>query len=952
MPPTTPTPQDVLDRILASASDQVAAQQLSSSKQPELALLYASLSRLQRLLENTPADTNTVQRVKAQVDAVAEIQAGTKPFTDLGGSLANLYLLRQDVGVMAQAWLQAQQVTPRDSVQLDTVLLDTIARTRQLLSARPDVTAIMDDLTAVKTLRGGPADAVAYHDFHVLQLALKSVWLHAFDESLKSAVTQLYEQVVEKDLNTATAMPALDALNDIAALKDFLRGLQITSSTTSEPVPPQVLQAFPASNTIWGVLSSGQRFYVYLAALFVLNPDQPEDQKTPYRNQVAEIFKNPDGPGDRLSKAIFEIGRALNEPYAFDVFAPGTYNFGLLITYRQRWEPQEYQAGDLAATIPLAPGETRKFTKKRVIKESIAKKTIEKSSSLRSLQSSDTSRAESEIMTRTSTATNFKMTTNGSFNIGIGSFSTTSEFGGNNELFSSTNKKAFHEATIKAAEEYRLERSMEVDTSSSVETEETSSGEISNPNKEITVTYLFYELQRRFKISELLYRVRPVILIAQDVPAPHEIDEAWLIQYQWVLARVLLDESFRNALGYLTSGFAGDEVSVDVIRASWEKQRDLVAKLEALTQDQLATRAALRELIIQQTIKKDQLDNIVAGSFALGDALLKSLSEGDFRFQNMNNSSWSADDIEANRKAAETRLSYVEQALADAQDKLKQATTAFQVATKDYTAAMQNMYTRHIAIDQLRVHVKQNIIYYMQAIWAHEVPDQRYFRLYKQQVVCPATVNCGTTAVLSRRPIRGKTAVDFAKVCPPAGPVGVGGPMHDLSEVADIDNPLGYKGNYIVFPLIDDCPLTQYMLSEFMDEYLGVRDPDAVANFDAETFREEWDAAANDAARRTELRKELEDYLEATRRNTDEVIVPTGQLFIEALPGAHSLIEDFMLMHRVEDVLKVKGEVRHAELENLRLASRLVEGQAKPELLEDPDIERKIVVAGGVTVNP
>src|SRR5204863_3514723 len=175
----------------------------------------------------------------------------------------------------------------------------------------------------------------------------------------------------------------------------------------------------------------------------------------------------------------------------------------------------------------------------------------------------------------------------------IGSFDVTNEMGANNELVSSSNRKAFHEATLKAAEEYRLERTMEVDTTTSVETEETTSGEISNPNNEITVTYLFYELQRRFKVSEFLYRVRPVIMVAQDVPEPHEIDEAWLVQYQWILARVLLDESFRSALQYLTSGFAGDEVSQAVIRANWEKQRDLVAKLEGLTERQLAIRDAL-----------------------------------------------------------------------------------------------------------------------------------------------------------------------------------------------------------------------------------------------------------------------------------------------------------------------------------------------------------------------
>jgi hypothetical protein len=177
-----------------------------------------------------------------------------------------------------------------------------------------------------------------------------------------------------------------------------------------------------------------------------------------------------------------------------------------------------------------------------------------------------------------------------------------------------------------------------------------------------------------------------------------------------------------------------------------------------------------------------------------------------------------------------------------------------------------------------------------------------------------------------------------------------------LIDVADLDNALGYKGNYIVFPMKGECYLTQYMLSEFVSDYLGVLDPDGSDNFDAESFDVEWQRAAaiQDLAarksRQSELRAELIDYITAVRRSTDEIIVPTGQLFIEALPGSHPLLEDFKLLHRVEDVRKVKAEVRHAELENLRLASRLVGGQEKSELLEDPDIEKKIVLGNGASV--
>ena len=69
------------------------------------------------------------------------------------------------------------------------------------------------------------------------------------------------------------------------------------------------------------------------------------------------------------------------------------------------------------------------------------------------------------------------------------------------------------------------------------------------------------------------------------------------------------------------------------------------------------------------------------------------------------------------------------------------------------------------------------------------------------------------------------------------------------------------------------------------------------------------------------------------------MVVPTTSLYMEALVGTHPLLEDFKLIHRALDVKKVQAEVRHAELENIRLAARALKGKD-----EDPDIEKKIVI--------
>ncbi len=659
----------------------------------------------------------------------------------------------------------------------------------------------------------------------------------------------------------------------------------------------------------------------------------------------------------RIRRLLKDIQDRLHEPYAFDIFVPDSYNFGIMLTYRQKWEPLSYQAGNLVATIPLAPGETRKFTKKEVVKKTRAEKEISKAMSSRSEELSETRRAEAAIMRKASTATNFKATAEGSFSIGIASISGSTEFALNQAEESANNKKDFRESTLKAAEEYKQERELQVESTSTEEIEATTSGEISNPNNELTVTYLFYELQRRYRISEHIHRVRPVILVAQDVPAPHEIDEDWLLAHEWILRRVILDDTLLPALDYVSDTFTGDEISIEIKRANWEKQHALVDKLEANVSWQLAMRDALREALITTALGKDLS---AARESTTGEDVGALLTGGPATLLFGSRDERNTERLEAQRKAAETRLKYAEEALADAQAKLKSASDAFAQASREYSDGLQRQMNQRTAIDQLRIHVKQNIFYYMQAIWDHEPPDQRFLRLYELKVKCPMlTEDCVAEAVdpvgsrhtfdpdfdplrdvpgIPDRPRPRRPGI-FKLRCTPA----ISDEEVDLVQIADLDSPLGYKGNYIIFPLKERCYLTDYMLQEFVDDYFGVRDPDEFGNYTIEELNDYIRCVWHHHGVTNEHREVLRDVfirrLSEPRRSSDEIIVPTGQLFMEALPGRHPLLEDFKLRHRMEDVHKVQSEVRHAELENLRLAARLVAGER-----EDPEIEKRIMV--------
>jgi hypothetical protein len=501
------------------------------------------------------------------------------------------------------------------------------------------------------------------------------------------------------------------------------------------------------------------------------------------------------------------------------------------------------------------------------------------------------------------------------------------------------------ESVLKSAQEYRQQHRVEVDSSESVESESTTFNEIQNPNDELAVTYLFYELQRTYQISERIYELTPVILVANDVPAPHDIDDAWLIQHDWILRRAILDDSFRPALDYLTKSFVGAEINIRVLENNAIGQKNLVDQINqqiqvnmgVLAENERAVQAAVQGLASSE--QQQGLFNTVKRIFdPIG--ITGSADTG------------AVDAAQAMLDYGKQTLDRAEREKARLLAQLDIATTALQAAVDKLSSAVKEHYDRVAEIDRLRVHVKQNILYYMQAIWRQEPPDQRFFRLYNIDVpiVTPGTTNVAVNSTATSVPELFKDIKkdDVVKVSLPMGNITL--EKKKLVEVADLENVLAYKGNYMVFPLRENNYVTMHMMQDYIDvgEVLGLRDPDELGNYTIEELQELAACIIRDKPEVfTEYRKDFKqlliDRLTSSRKEKELVIVPTKSLYIECLVGTHPLLEDFKLIHRAIDVKKAQAEVRHAELENTRLASRVLKGED-----EDPDIEKKIVIEGGM----
>ncbi|MDP8929073.1 MAG: hypothetical protein M3O70_11010 [Actinomycetota bacterium] len=849
-----------------------------------------------------------------------------------------------------------------------------------LLVADSAVTAAGPEVT----LASGIADVTAFHDFHQLVLAMPHVWHEVFDRHFVGLVEAAFDELVAAgvdigeftDEGSGTSEPPTSRL--LSWLSEVARVYQTTSAARIHGRRTEVFSS-PAEITS-GVVADGVVFARRRDDDLTGMGDGPPPggrgglppggggPQVEFPSEPQEVFD--DSIGSSIPALLRELESYLKGKHAFTVYAADganrAINFAVLLTWRQLWEPLAYQTGGIAHTMTLSPGERRKIATKRrrTLKRFTAE--AEKSQRHRTSESIDTNRAESEILRKATATTNFQLTSEGSTKLLVadGSFttSTTRDVGREGD----DTRRRFRESVMKAAQEFRDEHSIEVKTESEDLFEEETTAEFHNPNDELAVTAVFYTLQRRYRVKEHLYRARPVILVAMSVPDPGEITTAWLIRHAWIIRRSLLDARFVPALDYLTTSFLGDSVVLADLRASYVEHRKALVQARhryaeaRLIVDERGAKLHKLRTAIANADDGDALDAILSatGVRAIpGVDLVKDAVDMVSGFLGGDDEAEKRERAAALLEAEEEQLIRAEREAREAETQLAAASSALQQATREYVRAKRDARNHEVRTAELRVHVSDNILHYLQAIWASTPPDQLFFELHTVQVpVLDDQVRVTSEGVLSEPGFGGFTQeqfrVDFA---------GGGGEQlafRSLAQVADLDQLLGFKGNYAMFPMKAGNALTDVILAPFLDEHEILRDPDDIAASWTLTELEEYADRLRDelaAGRITQqefddvhvpfLRAALERILTDPRPSEDIVVVPTDSLYAELLTSGRSLIEPFKKEHRSLDVAQVRAENRRNELENLRVAARIATGE-----LADPDMddfERHLVRGDG-----
>ena len=236
------------------------------------------------------------------------------------------------------------------------------------------------------------------------------------------------------------------------------------------------------------------------------------------------------------------------EAYRFLPYPTSTINFGLRLIYRQTWTPLGTQPGEIVRTIPLGPKQIEKVSVKVIRRQEETRSSEAVSSTETTRETSETAKDSSEVVAEASKSFNWNVETEASVNYGMFSGSMSAGIGGDSASSSKDTKSRLNETMEKTASKMRSDTKVVVSTRREETFEQDQSSEVSNANEEIAVTYVYSRLQRQYEIATRLAEVNTVILIPETVPHPSQIDGAWIRRHDWLIAKALLDDSFKADL--------------------------------------------------------------------------------------------------------------------------------------------------------------------------------------------------------------------------------------------------------------------------------------------------------------------------------------------------------------------------------------------------------------------
>jgi hypothetical protein len=625
--------------------------------------------------------------------------------------------------------------------------------------------------------------------------------------------------------------------------------------------------------------------------------------------------------------------------YPFEVFPFGTVNVGQRLVYRQDWTLLGRQVGEVVRTIPLGPGQKERVSTKIVRRRKSTITTEEVTETESTTETADTTKDSNEVVREAASTLNWKVEAEVHGGISLIGGSVHGSIGGTSEDRSKSTSSALSEAMRKAAEKIRRQTKAVVSTETEQSFERDTASEISNPNNEIAVAYEYCKLQQQYQVFTYLAELEAVIFAAEVLPLPSQIDDDWVRRYDWIISKVLKDESHRQALNDL----------------------------------------------IQDRSEADPVDYLNPNS---------SPSDNPFKAMAETASKWFGQ-FQQQSGAAGAPAPSPNQGLA-IPDIYAEPQRIYQQYLKDWAARQRANKLRVIRRDRLIRHITDNILHYAQAIWRSEDADQRLLRYKKEGRQVPIMWSAPIVFVPNPFGPGGQYTVIGAFT-----PTGQTAPLWEMIDPTGPIDYIGNYAVFALRPLPEGDPETRIprlggklnigtitlglnqllarMRSSYVGPYGDLLDPALracrreAAGLSDQQRRQIDDAKVNDIlAYLPELETSLKDARTGqVRRNangeltyqitaeqwaqylyrknsTRRFLVDSNNLYLNLSVGAGAALEPFKRAHRYIDVFRAAEDVQAADLKNQRRAALLRQPGEY-----DPDVAKVVVVEGnGAATTP
>lgn len=252
--------------------------------------------------------------------------------------------------------------------------------------------------------------------------------------------------------------------------------------------------------------------------------------------------------------------RASAAAWPFASYPAGEVNVGLRLVYRQEWRYVGAQRGEVIRTA-AAPSDLTSIV---IARDGDPARGAESNLTVLGNTTRNLDSVVNEVVKATAESMKWPLDFEGSINIGLRGLAATTDMGLDEDCRESSRETSARLSDIV----HKLARKIRDETPEK-SIPESPSGDGETVTDQSPVTCVYSRLQHCYEILTRAAEIQNVVLVAEKLPAPAEIDLSWVRRHDWILATVLLDETFRDALETI-----GEEARSEARRVDLDAKRE------------------------------------------------------------------------------------------------------------------------------------------------------------------------------------------------------------------------------------------------------------------------------------------------------------------------------------------------------------------------------------------